>query len=112
MGRNGPRYSTGALGFGSYVSRWLHPPRSQTRMRAVRSAVVGNGASARRRYSPGRDRVPNADRPNRRNSRREPAGMWLSRDLGSEQLGERLPVFQQMERAALAVGGGQVVDAE
>src|SRR4051794_10269275 len=40
---NGPRYSAGASGLGSSVSRWLHPPRSQTRM----IAVGGDSAGAR-----------------------------------------------------------------
>ena len=41
---NGPRYSAGASGFGSYVSRWLPPPRSHTMMTAVRSRAVAAAA--------------------------------------------------------------------
>src|SRR5437763_1314736 len=32
MALNGPRYSFGALGFGSQVSNWLGPPHIQKRM--------------------------------------------------------------------------------
>ena len=46
IGRQMPRYSAGASGFMSYMSRWLGPPSSQIRMTDV---LRGARAEADRR---------------------------------------------------------------
>ena len=68
MGLKGPRYSAGAAGLRSYVSRWLGPPHIQNKMTDV---SAGTAASTARTVSrPGRVNPPQLSSPARRKSRR------------------------------------------
>src|SRR5438552_9806272 len=67
----GPRYSDGAPGLGSQVSRWLAPPCRKTTIIAFRLVPAEFAAAAvRKRYNDGRFKAPSPKRPSRRNSRR------------------------------------------
>src|SRR5436190_1639769 len=66
---NSPRYSTGALGFMSHVSRWLGPPAWKIRM-TLRFSVSAVFAVASSRSKSASNGPPKKTAPARRNERR------------------------------------------
>src|SRR5206468_5668005 len=69
IGLNSPRTSTGALGLRSYMSMWLGPPASHSRM-TDRRGVPFSRAWARRHSRPGSVSPPSARLPTFRKVRR------------------------------------------
>src|SRR5262249_28473735 len=72
---NGPRYSSGAFGFGSQVSSWLGPPHSQSKTTDL--AVPDKLPSARYFKRSARDRPRTIGSPTWTNARRE--SVWQVR---------------------------------
>src|SRR4029453_19000838 len=85
VGRNGPRISAGASGFGSHVSNWVGPPHIQKRMTDVGGDVESN--CARSRGAKGRAESAEAV-PTRRNVRRE-IGPGQARGMSDSGEGSR-----------------------
>ena len=67
IGSNGPRYSTGASGFMSNVSRWLGPPQSQSTITA-RAGGESSRAPAHRASDVCQRKAHRAGRPGAKES--------------------------------------------
>src|SRR5438046_2464683 len=67
IGANGPRYSAGAFGFGSKVSRWLGAPQRKTKTTDLaRPPVAARPIAA----APGKPSASGTEAPQRKNDRR------------------------------------------
>ena len=112
IGRNGPRISAGASGFGSNVSNWLGPPHIQKRMTDVRRRCgIAPGANSRReRQSGERGRGPDAEERSARDRSR--AGSRHERLGRGRGQGGRRSAGRQVYHGELASGNGLFATGE
>ena len=68
MTPKGPRYSAGAVGLGSHVSKWLGAPQRKTNTTDLARAVAAARAGSTELPRPN---ASGSDEPNRKNERRE-----------------------------------------
>src|SRR5579883_840413 len=108
IGLNSPRTSTGAFGLRSYMSMWLGPPASHTRMTDLRFEDE-LPLAARALSKPGSVRPPKASAPTRRKVRRfrEKSSICeLLANPGREASGCMWPVANASGSSPTALAGG------